>query len=265
MILRFPRAKIAFTLIELLVVIAVIAILAGLLLPILARAKARGLFASCMNHERQMGLALRMHVDDNHAYPYWMGQGTWQGTGTPPLDANLGTWQNMVELYYPIKWYQKNFHCPAYQGAFDQAFDIGSYAYNATGGDLVTANGAIGLGVGLDVSGPGFAVPPPVLDSQVAAPSDMVSITDATAGHEFDALPGRAFMGYTWAQPGILPGFPITKSLQNPPQHGQNFNVLFCDDHVVSIKILDLFSLTKSAARWNNDHQPHPELWAGCK
>src|ERR1700728_2742494 len=65
------RRKAAFTLIELLVVIAVIAILAGLLLPALASAKAQGKDAACINNLRQTGLGIRLWADDQgDKYPW---------------------------------------------------------------------------------------------------------------------------------------------------------------------------------------------------
>src|SRR4051812_25674246 len=70
-ILNPPARRAAFTLVELLVVIGIIAVLVGVLLPVLSKVQARGRDLKCQSNIRQILIAIRGYVEENRGcYPY---------------------------------------------------------------------------------------------------------------------------------------------------------------------------------------------------
>jgi prepilin-type N-terminal cleavage/methylation domain-containing protein/prepilin-type processing-associated H-X9-DG protein len=251
------NAKRGFTLIELLVVIAIIAILAGMLLPALSRAKDEARRANCTSNLRQWGLALTMYLDDdsqifpwakiangtpgvagyNENQPHWSDLAAFHAAGQgdsvwynvlPPYVGGKPLWQIASDPASFVS-SRKIFNCPAADAVpyeFDSTRVVFNYGMNPKGNTGMSPD--VGYGTNFTAK-------------MVLHPSAFVFLSDGRA-HSTE----RPFYGTSSTNEV---GVSHCWVLQMSSRHDAGANLNFSDGHVAYFKYSYICSnaVTKAA------------------
>ncbi len=263
---RTSRKTSGLTLIELLVVIATIAILAAILFPVFANARAKARQTTCLNNEKQLGLALMQYVQDfDNTYPH-----AYYASNTPVCPH----WMDMVYPYVKTK---EAYICP--ERAFDPT-NMGNEDYQPIINNVWQTR-AYKYGTYYMNNAYSASTSYPDVQSPVGTQESKILATDATV------LIAEAPFPYGWKGGGDnvygndgMINFPASYSStscndanmakttwvnmdNNPPDveyqgnnrthqvlvmpHFGRTNIVFCDGHVKSMAGTDLFATTKPA------------------
>lgn len=268
------RRQPGFTLIELLVVIAIIAILAAMLLPALARAKAKAQKADCTSRQKQLGIGFQLFVGDHKdmyppaAHATRLATLSWDSYLHKYLGGNTPARDLMVGALFTEQ-APKILHCPADKQAkvnwVGDFFALRSYAMNgvgpawssqyqvSTGGrsyPLPTISHGVGI-YWLDSGGLPDWEARGYKTGVVQDPSGTLLLVEEPNGQGAAANEWPCISIGPWGT-GSLYQIDPNAPPQNPAEgagvnqgrelyrlHGNQFNYLFSDGHVESLRVED--------------------------
>jgi len=201
-------------------------------------------------------LALQEYLTDNHAYPLYA-----------KLHSDAVMWESALQKYEDSPNDTHTFSQLVQQGVWvcpgakwpanlpPEHIYI-SYGYNLQGMSAKIDTNSLGLGGHFIQSGlpqPFFA--PPIKESEIANPSEMMAIGDGLFGGN-GVIENGDFLWRTYSAKDYL-----DSTKRSYARHEGKANVVFCDGHIESPTLQFLFTDTSDAAlsAWNRDHQPHRE------
>jgi prepilin-type N-terminal cleavage/methylation domain-containing protein/prepilin-type processing-associated H-X9-DG protein len=269
-----------FTLIELLVVVAIIAVLAGLLLPGLSKAKSSAHNAVCRGNLRQIMLGAQLYTQDFGNYP-------------PHYSLAQQVWFDTLKPYVNAEWPEKNldpagrlamrsgiYVCPAYdrfpalyvgsQGIQAYLLPYGSYGYNANGTSRSIMGEVLGgLGGQIDVTRTQMRF---TKESDVLKPTEMIAFGDSSLAPKgeggFDIMHGYINLAASLGDLALR----IPKAVESSDvaqrrmayamRHSGRVTLTYCDGHVDIRRPLEIADIKSKEvlSKWNPDNQAHADL-----